>query len=157
MAAEALLLQLVVRDFVRSVFNPAFPDLGDFEVAGGADLGDAIGTRNGLRADRELLFLGSPANHAASVAGSDRRSLPRRTRRWASLRGTPQRTVSHFTPTNSLEHPVGASPRQLSFLDNDGKVVSGKDREGDEYTITVHGPGKVIVTISSSRSGRTCA
>lgn len=58
----------------------------------------------------------------------------------------PPRTVSHFSPALGLEHPIGSGARQLSFLDNDGKVVSGKDREGDEYVITVHGPGVVIVT-----------
>src|SRR5205823_3095623 len=55
---------------VRSVFNPAFPYYDDFEVAGGADIGDVIGTRNGQRSDRELLFLGAPANYAAKVVGT---------------------------------------------------------------------------------------
>lgn len=69
-ATKAVLLQLVLKDFVSSVFNPAFPDLGDFRVAGGADLGTAIGTRNGSHGDRELLFLGAPANHAAKIISS---------------------------------------------------------------------------------------
>jgi class 3 adenylate cyclase len=69
LATRAALLQLVLKDFVRSVFNPAFPYYDDFSIAGGADLGEAIGTRNGTRGDRELLFLGSPANHAAKIIG----------------------------------------------------------------------------------------
>jgi len=69
-SAKAVLLQLVLKDFVTSVFNPAFPDFGDFKVAGGADIGDAIGTRNGSHGDRELLFLGDPANHAAKIINS---------------------------------------------------------------------------------------
>ena len=68
-AARALLLQLVIHDFVRSVFNPAFPNLGNFRVAGGADIGDVIGTQNGVKGDRELLFVGCPANHAAKALG----------------------------------------------------------------------------------------
>lgn len=70
LATRAVLLQLVMNDFVTAVFNPAFPHYDDFVIAGGADLGSAIGTRNGMRADRELLFLGAPANHAAKIIGS---------------------------------------------------------------------------------------
>lgn len=66
-AAKALLLLLVQDDFVRHVFNPAYPKLDDMELMGGADIGHAIGTRNGEKGDRELLFLGSPANHAAKI------------------------------------------------------------------------------------------
>jgi hypothetical protein len=52
------------------VFNPAFPKLGNFRVASGADIGDVIGTQNGVKGDRELLFVGHPANHAAKIIGS---------------------------------------------------------------------------------------
>jgi class 3 adenylate cyclase len=68
LAARAVLLQLVVKDFVKNVFNPAFSYT--FTIAGGADLGNAIGTKNGINRDRELLFLGSPANHAAKIISS---------------------------------------------------------------------------------------
>jgi class 3 adenylate cyclase len=70
LAARSVLLQLVLRDFVSSVFNPAFPPYEPFTIAGGADLGTVIGTRNGTRGDRELLFLGHPANHAAKIVSS---------------------------------------------------------------------------------------
>jgi hypothetical protein len=43
LASRAVLLQLVLKDFVTTVFNPAFPDYDDFTTAGGADLGNAIG------------------------------------------------------------------------------------------------------------------
>ncbi|BDI31494.1 transcriptional regulator [Capsulimonas corticalis] len=69
-SAHAILLELVVKDFVSSVFNPAFPDYDNFRIAGGADIGNAIGTRNGEAKDRELLFLGAPANHAAKIINS---------------------------------------------------------------------------------------
>ena len=36
---------------------------------------------------------------------------------------------------------------------NEGKIVSGTDREGDLWTITVHGPGKVIVTDTTPNDG----
>jgi class 3 adenylate cyclase len=73
LASRAVLLQLVLKDFVRTVFNPAFPDYDDFAIAGGTDLGNAIGTMDGVNGDRELLFLGAPANHAAKIISSAQR------------------------------------------------------------------------------------
>ncbi len=70
LSSRAVLMSMVLRDFVRSVFNPAFPKLGNFRVASGADIGDVIGTQNGIRGQRELLFLGHPANYAAKIIGS---------------------------------------------------------------------------------------
>jgi len=67
LATKAFLLQLVLKDFVSAVFNPAYPLLDNFSIAGGADVGDAIGTRNGRKNDRELLFLGACANYAAKI------------------------------------------------------------------------------------------
>lgn len=66
-AQKAFFLLLVLKDFIATVFNPAFEFYDDFEAAGGADIGDVIGTRNGSRNDRELLFLGAPANYAAKI------------------------------------------------------------------------------------------
>ncbi len=70
LAARAVLLQLTLKDFVRSIFNLAFPHYEDFTIAGGTDLGSAISTSNGINGDRELLFLGAPANHAAKIIDS---------------------------------------------------------------------------------------
>jgi len=66
-ATRAALLLLVTSDFVRSVFNREFPDYSHWSVGGGADIGNAIGTRNGMRGGRELLFIGNPANLAAKL------------------------------------------------------------------------------------------
>jgi hypothetical protein len=38
-------------------------------------------------------------------------------------------------------------------FNNAGKVVSGRDRAGDKWVITVHGPGKVIVTDTTPNDG----
>lgn len=70
LATRAVLLQLVLKDFVKSVFNPAFPTYDNFAIAAGADIGSVIGTRNGRKSDRELLFLGAPANYAAKIISS---------------------------------------------------------------------------------------
>ncbi len=65
----------------------------------------------------------------------------------------PPRTVSHFSAPITLQQPIGTNPRILAQLDNDGKVVSGKDRQFDEWTITVHGPGVVVVTDATPNDG----
>jgi class 3 adenylate cyclase len=70
LAILALFLQLVLKDFTNKVFNSAFPFSDDFTIAGGADVGYAIGTRNGRNGDRELLFLGPCANYAAKIISS---------------------------------------------------------------------------------------
>lgn len=57
------------------------------------------------------------------------------------------------TPALFYSHPIGTPARKLSFLDNDGKVLTGKDREGDEWQIVVHGPGAVIVTDATPNDG----
>lgn len=72
---KAVLLQLVLDRF-GVVFNTEFGDLEDVEIRSGADMGQAIGTRNGTSGDRELLFLGAPANHAAKLL--DPEAAPRR-------------------------------------------------------------------------------
>src|SRR5260370_6365438 len=70
LSAQAILFELVLQEFVQTIFNPAFPGFGDFAIATGTDQGFAIGTRDGIQGDQELLFLGSPANHAAKIIGS---------------------------------------------------------------------------------------
>ncbi len=41
----------------------------------------------------------------------------------------------------------------VALLTNQGKVVTGTDRSGNEWTITVHGPGQVIVTDTTPNDG----
>lgn len=74
-AKKAVLLQLVLDRF-GFVFNGEFENLEDVEIRSGADMGQAIGTRNGTSGDRELLFLGAPANHSAKLL--DPEAAPRR-------------------------------------------------------------------------------
>lgn len=73
-ATKAALLQLVLDRF-GVIFSEEFVTLPDLFMRSGADMGESIGTRNGTQGDRELLFLGAPANHAAKLlpAGADRR------------------------------------------------------------------------------------
>jgi hypothetical protein len=57
--------------------------------------------------------------------------------------------LSEFTLHNLIDRHNPQSP----LLNNEGKVVSGKDRQGNEWTITVHGPGVVIVTDTTPADG----
>jgi hypothetical protein len=72
-----------------------------------------------------------------------------------------------YLPTDlSVQNPITHQPERLLYqqlvhdenpqsplLNNQGKVVTGKDRAGDEWTITVHGPGSVIVTDATPNDG----
>lgn len=69
-AKKAVLLQLVLDRFGQ-VFNTEFDNLDDAEIRSGADMGNAIATRNGTSGDRELLFIGPAANHAAKLLAPD--------------------------------------------------------------------------------------
>jgi class 3 adenylate cyclase len=66
-AIRAILLQLVLNDFLHQVFHRVFPRYQTLALASGTDLGKTIATANGQRNDRELLFIGSPANYAAKI------------------------------------------------------------------------------------------
>ena len=65
----------------------------------------------------------------------------------------PPRFVDHTTAPLYLGKPIGSPPSVLRYLDNEGQVVSGTDRQGDQWTITVHGPGTVIVTDITPNDG----
>jgi len=51
---------------------------------------------------------------------------------------------------NSLYGPLNVNS---PIMDNAGKIVSGTDRAGDKWVITVHGPGEVIVTDTTPNDG----
>lgn len=57
-------------------------------------------------------------------------------------------TLHTNTPTGyNVKHQLLQNAGVNSpLLGNEGKIVSGKDRAGNEWTIVVHGPGEVIVT-----------
>lgn len=63
------------------------------------------------------------------------------------------RFVDPSTDNNFVSHPIGLSDLQLAKLNNSGRYITGKDRQGDEYTLTVHGPGSLIVTDATPNDG----
>lgn len=58
-----------------------------------------------------------------------------------------------FPSVAPLNLPIGATPSQLSALDYGGKTVSGVDRQGDSWTLTLHGPGSIIVSDTTPNDG----
>jgi class 3 adenylate cyclase len=62
----AFALAAAARRTVEEICNDLF-DGEAWEVAAGIDIGDTVATKNNLRGDRELLFLGRAANMAAKI------------------------------------------------------------------------------------------
>jgi class 3 adenylate cyclase len=62
----AFALAAAARRTVQEACNDLF-DGEAWEVAAGVDIGDTVATKNNLRGDRELLFLGRAANMAAKI------------------------------------------------------------------------------------------
>jgi hypothetical protein len=61
--------------------------------------------------------------------------------------------ITHQREPFSVRQLVQKGNPNSPLLSNQGKVVTGKDRQGDEWTITVHGPGQVIVTDTTPNDG----
>ena len=62
--------------------------------------------------------------------------------------------VNTSTASISVTHPIGGSTvAQQNSTNEAQKVVTGKDRSGNEYSITVKGPGSVIVTDITPNDG----
>ena len=59
-------------------------------------------------------------------------------------------TPTGYNVKHQLLHNAGVNS---PLLGNEGKIVSGKDRQGNEWTIVVHGPGEVIVTDVTPNDG----
>ena len=62
----AFALAAAARRTIEEICNDLF-DGDAWEVAAGIDIGDTVATKNNLRGDRELLFLGRAANMAAKI------------------------------------------------------------------------------------------
>jgi class 3 adenylate cyclase len=111
LAVKAVLLALVVDDFASSVLNPKLPSLPSFQVRSGADIGTVIGTKNGVRGDRELLFVGSPANEAAKLLAGKRRAMVTE-RLIAAL----PESIAQYVVEDAVGSRVQVTPAQLDAL-----------------------------------------
>ncbi len=56
-------------------------------------------------------------------------------------------------PLPEINHPIGTNPAILSGFQNEGKNISGEDRQGNRYNLKLTGPGEIIVTDTSPNDG----
>ncbi len=63
-----------------------------------------------------------------------------------------QNPITHQAEMYQVSSLNAANPNSPLYS-NSGKVVSGTDRAGDLWTITVHGPGRAIVTDTTPNDG----
>src|SRR3954471_23656547 len=61
--------------------------------------------------------------------------------------------ITHRRIPTSIRDLVQHNNPNSALLSNQGKIVSGTDRMGNQWTITVHGPGQVIVTDTTPNDG----
>jgi hypothetical protein len=61
--------------------------------------------------------------------------------------------ITHQRESVSASRLINQFNPNSTGLSNQGKIVSGTDRAGDKWTITVHGPGEVIVTDTTPNDG----
>jgi len=45
-------------------------------------------------------------------------------------------------PLPQINHPIGTNPAILSGYANEGKVISGEDRQGNRYQLKLTGPAR---------------
>jgi hypothetical protein len=56
-------------------------------------------------------------------------------------------------PTAQIAHPIGTNPAVLATFQNEGKNLSGQDRQGNRWNLVLTGPGQIIVTDTSPNDG----
>jgi hypothetical protein len=105
--------------------------------------GRSIETRRGRVSEAELLETRQVLSHA----------LPSYLNPWLPTDLPVSNPVTHqriLLDASTLYNPLDVNS---PIMDNAGKIVSGTDRAGDRWVITVHGPGEVIVTDTTPNDG----
>ena len=69
------------------------------------------------------------------------------------LTNFPPATNPGSVPSAQIYHPIGTNPAILATYQNEGKVLSGEDRQGNRWQLTLTGPGQIIVTDTSPNDG----
>jgi hypothetical protein len=57
------------------------------------------------------------------------------------------------TPAVTIPKPIGTSPAALATFQNEGKTLSGEDRQGNRWQLKLTGPGEIIVTDTTPTDG----
>ena len=56
-------------------------------------------------------------------------------------------------PVGQTVHPIGTNPAVLATFQNEGKDLTGQDRQGNTWNLQLTGPGEIIVTDTSPNDG----
>ncbi len=56
-------------------------------------------------------------------------------------------------PAAQISHPIGTNPAVLGAFQNQGKNLTGQDRQGNTWNLRLTGPGEIIVTDTSPNDG----
>lgn len=72
---------------------------------------------------------------------------------FTNLDNTKAPTLTPLTPEVKIIHPIGSDPAKLADYDNEGRYLTGEDRQGNRWTLTLTGPGKIIVTDTTPNDG----
>ena len=56
-------------------------------------------------------------------------------------------------PLADVQHPIGSNPAVLATYQNQGKILTGQDRQGNRWQLTLKGPGQIIVTDTTPNDG----
>ena len=56
-------------------------------------------------------------------------------------------------PAAQVDHPIGSGPAILATYSNQGKVITGQDRQGNQYQLKLTGPGSIIVSDATPNDG----
>ncbi len=56
-------------------------------------------------------------------------------------------------PAAQIDHPIGSSTAALNADQNQGRIITGQDRQGNRYQLKLTGPGYIIVTDATPDDG----
>src|SRR5438270_6085394 len=57
------------------------------------------------------------------------------------------------TPAITIPKPIGTDPAALATYQNEGKLLTGQDRQGNRWKLKLTGPGEIIVTDTTPTDG----
>jgi hypothetical protein len=91
----------------------------------------------------------------SSLEGLETRQLLAQSPYLPNYNGSPYplQTSPGPTPPITLTQPIGSSAAALATYSNEGKTLTGQDRQGDTWTLKLTGPGEIIVTDISPNDG----
>jgi class 3 adenylate cyclase len=111
LAWHSVLVGIAFMETVRKSLPKVFPDYPTMTPTVGIDLGDAIVANIGVRGDRELISVGSAANHAAKILGTAN-AITVTPELWQTLSGEHQELFAEDGDNYRLDWLSAGDPEQ---------------------------------------------